>query len=642
MSFINTGFRELTLKFRRQRTRLALRHEKRVLKKSEITLGREGTSEAAKFPEVRAEIVALRKLEQEQKEFTARIAQIEEALKQIEQQRQENSRAAAEAIAKLEDEKRPLVERRDAAKVEADNCGKAMSAAERRVAAHEATDKQLLQKLSALQELEPPPDDLAAQMETIARQRAELPDETAQLIEARATSTESCRAARERLAAEDALVGQADKNIAKVRGEFEARDRALNESSRSQQEEVRAARQQHQTVEEKKNPAYLNIGRHLADAGIAPPNAPHLLADVQRRRAAVERHAEHTRELAEISGGIDKQELRKFYFALFSIVVLLVIVVPLALQSPAKRDWLPQDTGTLFFLDPAALGKNALVKAWQKEQPEMWGKVFAGLAGPATRTPALDLAKDASRVTRALVREPGGREREYVLVETGSDIAPTLRAITQDDSFNKSTVNGLVIFQRPDVTVARVGPRTLAVGSLGAVDQLVQVRLGTEPDLKVDDPLWKEVQSLEGESTIRLAARDPGDLPRLFGPIFTQELLDAAQLLGFAVVLDKPSKAHLFVRTKDSTTAKELAAGLTNDPGRWLTLPGSDFILSGPEPKIDQSGADLDLHFEIPEGAARLLLQRLAKVQPAPIVLPSATPSPSPTPTPAPNPAPGP
>ena len=84
MSFIRTGFRELALKARRQRTRLALKHEKRVLQKEEIALGREGTAEAANFPEVRSEIVALKKLEQEQKEVAVRITKIEEALTEIE------------------------------------------------------------------------------------------------------------------------------------------------------------------------------------------------------------------------------------------------------------------------------------------------------------------------------------------------------------------------------------------------------------------------------------------------------------------------------------------------------------------------------------------------------------------------------
>ena len=81
VSFIGTGFREIALKVKRQRTRIALRHERRLLQKSEINLGREGTTQAANFPELRNEIVALKKLEQEQKEVALRIAQIEEGIK---------------------------------------------------------------------------------------------------------------------------------------------------------------------------------------------------------------------------------------------------------------------------------------------------------------------------------------------------------------------------------------------------------------------------------------------------------------------------------------------------------------------------------------------------------------------------------
>src|SRR5881296_4209073 len=105
VSFIRTGLREIGLKIRRQRTRMVLRHEKRLLQKSEITLGREGTSQAANFPELRNEIVALKKLEQEQKEVALRIARIEEGIKTIEEERQQNTREQTEALARLEAEK---------------------------------------------------------------------------------------------------------------------------------------------------------------------------------------------------------------------------------------------------------------------------------------------------------------------------------------------------------------------------------------------------------------------------------------------------------------------------------------------------------------------------------------------------------
>src|SRR5437016_12141899 len=109
---------------------MALRHVKRQLQRSEIYLGREGTAQAASFPEVRNEIVALKKLEQEQKEVAMRITQIEVAVKQIEAERTENARGQAEAISKLETEKKPILQRRDDAKNAAPICARELSGGE--------------------------------------------------------------------------------------------------------------------------------------------------------------------------------------------------------------------------------------------------------------------------------------------------------------------------------------------------------------------------------------------------------------------------------------------------------------------------------------------------------------------------------
>ncbi len=624
MNFITTGLRELSLKARRQRTRMALKHEKRLLQKSEIALGREGTAEAARFPEVRNEIVALKKLEQEQREVAVRIARVEEALKQIEAQREENKRAENQALAKLEEEKQPFVHLRDGAKAAAERCDNELATVDRRLKENETADREVMKKLSALQELAPPPEDLQAQMERLGAERARLPRERAAMEQARLGSADACRTAREKLAAAEAQVSQFEKRIAKVRGEYEARERELNEGARTQQEEVRQARQQHQTVEEKKNPAYLNIGRHLASQGIAPPSAPHLLTQVQHHREAVERHAAHKEELARLSGQIDKQELRKFYFTVFSLLVLLAIVLPLVSQSPTKREWLPAETSAILSIDIDPLEKSSLTNKWSKEQADVWQKVSAGLLGHATRMPVLNLAEDARRVTRALTNGDNGKRSEYVLVEARDDLAPVLRRIARDSSFTKSTITGLVVWQRPDVTIARVGPRTFAVGSLSEVTKLVRVRLGIEPDLKVDNPLLREFQALDNDSALRLASNDPKALSSFFGALFPESLLESADLLGFDMTLTVPAKAHLLVRSADEVKAKNLATSLVNEPGRWLTIPGSDFLLSANAPKVEQKKENLELQFAIPEGAARLVLQRLARVQPAPTPAPAA------------------
>src|SRR5947207_8719224 len=357
----------MVLKVRRQRTRFALRHERRLLQRSEINLGREGTSQAANFPELRSEIVALKKLEQEQKEVALRIEQIEEGIRKVEAERDQNTRELNEALAKLEGDKKPLLQTRNQAKGAAELCQRELTAVEQRIAENDAADRDLMKQLAELQAATPPPANFEAQSANIASRRARLPEEGAELVRARLGSADAVRLAKEKLAAVEAELGVVEKQIEHVRSEFGARERALNDNIRTQQEALKDARAHHQVVEERKNPAYLNIGRHLASQGIAPPNAPELLTQVHRHRAAVDRHLEHTTELARLSAQINKQELRKFYFSIVSVLVLGLITLFLFFQSPKQREWLPQETDTILSINNNELDRDDLPKRWRKD-----------------------------------------------------------------------------------------------------------------------------------------------------------------------------------------------------------------------------------------------------------------------------------
>ena len=595
---------------------MALRHEKRLLQKSEINLGREGTSQAANFPELRNEIVALKKLEQEQKEVALRITQIEEGIKKIEAERQENARRQNEVIAKLELEKRPLLQQRNEAKSTVELCERELTAVERRIQANDANDRELLKQLSELQALAPPPPDLERQSASISARRARLPEERAELVRARLGSTDASRLAKEKLAAADAELSVVEKNIERVRGEFGARDRALSENSRAQQEAVREARAHHQTVEERKNPAYLNIGRHLASQRIAPPNAPHLLAEVHRHRDAMGRHLQHRAELALLSSKIDKQELRKFYFSVVSVLVLLAIILPLVFQSPRQREWLPQETETILSINTDQFEHDDLPKHWQKDQPDIWPNIWSGLIGAAAQTPMLNLPHDATRITRALTTDEAGKMREFILVEARS-VSRVIRSVENDKRFEKRVISGLPVWEQPDLAVARVGPTTLAVGASTEVDELVRVRLGMKPDLKITGQLFDRFQALDRENTLRLISRNPADLSRIFHLIFTSELLDASQLLGLALTLQNPVRAKLLLKLNSSESASQLARDLHNDPQRWLRLQDSELLLYTQPPEIQRQGTGLELRFSVPENSARLLLERIAKTNAA-------------------------
>jgi hypothetical protein len=615
VSFIRTGLREIALKVKRQRTRMALRHEKRLLQKSEINLGREGTAQAANFPELRNEIVALKKLEQEQKEVALRIAQIEEGIKKIEEERQQNTRDQHAAIAKLEAEKKPLLQQHNQAKNAVDVCERELAGVGRRIQENETAERDLLKQLSDLHEITPAPSDLETRSANISARRARLPEERAELVRARLGSADAARLAKEKLIAAAAELSIVEKNIERTRSEFEGRDRKLNDNIRVQQEALREARAQHQTVEERKNPAYLNIGRHLAAQGIAPPNAAHLLTETQRHREAMERHLQHRAELALLSSQIDKQELRKFYFSLFSVLALLAIILPLAFQSPRKREWLPQGTDTILSINTDQFERADLQKRWPKDRAEIWPKVWPGLIGAAASTPGLRLPRDAVRITRAVATDESERTREFVLVEARRDVTRAIRTIGGDKSFQKRTISGLPVWERPpDFAVARVGPATLAVGAPDEVDELVQVRLGMKPDLKISGQLFDRFEALDRESALRLISRDPADLSRVFHPIFVPELLDASQLLGLAVTLQNPVKAKLLLKMNSSKNAAELARNLHDDPQRWLRLADSELLLYSQPPEIQRQGdLNLELRFNIPEDSARVLLERLAK-----------------------------
>jgi hypothetical protein len=620
VSFIRTGLREIGLKIRRQKTRMALRHEKRVLQKSEINLGREGCSQAVNFPEVRNEIVALKKLEQEQKEVALRIATIEEGIRKIELQRAQNAKELNAALAKLEEQKKPILQRQNEAKAAADVCDRELASVERRLQENDAADRDLLKKLSELQAQVPPPDDLDAQMAGISARRVRLPEEKAEVTRARMGAAEACRAAREKLAEQEAAVAGIDKQIAKVREEYEARDRALNEQSRAQQDALKEERSHHQIVEEKKNPAYLNIGRHLASQGIAPPNAPHLLADVQKHRAAVERHSQHTAELAVLSSQIDKQELRKFYFAVFSVVVVALIIVALVFQSPQKREWLPQGTDTILSVNLEQLEREDLPKRWRKDQAAEWQTVWAGLVAIAQRTPVLNLPRDAVRVTRALTTNDSGATHEYILVEAQTDVSRVMNSVERDKAFERRTITGLPIFLRPEFAVARVGPKTLAIGGEEEVASLARVRLGIDPDLKITGPLFDGLQSLKESAALRLVSREPAKLGRMFSPLFNNELLENCDLFGLSLALQNPVKARLIIKAKSAQAAGDLAARIRNEPQRLLKLADSELLFYAQPPEVEVQGANVQLRFDLPENSARLVLQRLARISPVPTV----------------------
>ena len=139
------------------------------------------------------------------------------------------------------------------------------------------------------------------------------------------------------------------------------------------------------------------------------------------------------------------------------------------------------------------------------------------------------------------------------------------------------------------------------------------MRLGVKLDLKITGQMFDRFQALDKESTLRLVTREPGNLARVFHPIFTRELLADSNLFGFSLALHSPVRCRLLLRMSTDEKAAALERDIKADPQRFLRVESSDAMLFAQPPEIDRSGHNLELRFAMPDASAKLLLQRLAK-----------------------------
>jgi hypothetical protein len=134
-----------------------------------------------------------------------------------------------------------------------------------------------------------------------------------------------------------------------------------------------------------------------------------------------------------------------------------------------------------------------------------------------------------------------------------------------------------------------------------------------KPDLKITGQLFDRFQALDDESALRLISRDPPGLSRVFHPIFSPELLDAAQLIGLAVNLQNPVKARILIKVNTPKNAADVARDLRSKPDQWLRLADSPLLLYSQPLEVQTGGSsNLELRFTVPDDSARLLLERLA------------------------------
>jgi len=128
------------------------------------------------------------------------------------------------------------------------------------------------------------------------------------------------------------------------------------------------ARGKIRTVESGK-PGDLNIGRHLAAQGVAPPNGANLVTEAHRRSEAVESASAHRRGIALKSDSTSKS-CGNFISAFFwcgTVAITLIVIF----QSPRGREWPATGKPTDFSINADQFERADLARRCARTKHEM-------------------------------------------------------------------------------------------------------------------------------------------------------------------------------------------------------------------------------------------------------------------------------
>ena len=211
-----------------------------------------------------------------------------------------------------------------------------------------------------------------------------------------------------------------------------------------------------------------------------------------------------------------------------------------------------------------------------------------------------------------------GDVREFVLVQARGDVTPVIRAVDREDRHsNVGPISGLPIWLRPDFALARVGPRTLAIGapaksrsSCACVSGLAgpedhRPALRSLPGARSGDGVAFDLER-SAELVAFLPARSSRascSIPRKFS--------------GSAWRCKIRCRARLILKMKTAKAASDLAAKCAR--AATLAAPAG-FRAAALRAAAGgrDAGTDVEMRFDVPENSARLLLQRVAKSNAAP------------------------
>ncbi len=330
MNYFAPGFREIFRKLGRTRLRLRLKLTRRDLDKSETELGLLGWQQAEFDAQTQGQVNKVTEYERKQSELTNASAGLGKELRELREEREAGRKTHEEF-------RRDLAGRRATLGGNHPQIEKSLAALRREEPAFERRMPELDRESRGINKLY---SDLLARDEHTPQIKTELtrlrertvaiPNEKSDLRNAHLRTVAEIRALESQLERDREEMAALDQRLKETGAKFDANDGRLTGEIRTREREKARIEKEIDALESAKRNPYLQIGRVLADSGIAPMNQPAALDKVNRlRRRLLE--IEHLIALSlEGSATEDRQLVRSSMF-LWAILVLVAVLLILAL-----------------------------------------------------------------------------------------------------------------------------------------------------------------------------------------------------------------------------------------------------------------------------------------------------------------------
>ena len=308
--------------------------ERRRLARAETELGLLGWQQADFDAKTQREVDQIQNYEREQARLTNASAELGQVIRAEQEKRAEARRAYEEARRQIDAERRALAEPLAPIEKQLVTLRRQEPHYEKRIPDLDREMREVNRRYTELLAVDPQTARVREELGRLRDRVVAIPNEKADLRTQHMRVASEIKSMETSLAQDLERIAELDRRLAELDAEFTANDRESAADLKNKERERARMGKEIDGLEGAKANPYQQIGRVLADSGLAPMNQPHVLEKVRRHRLGLE-HLQAEVEASTALSAQNDQTLVRISYLVWSAMVVAVLLILGAIVSSA-------------------------------------------------------------------------------------------------------------------------------------------------------------------------------------------------------------------------------------------------------------------------------------------------------------------